>query len=307
MPSTFADALVNIPENKFLDEMDQRLPWLTVEKLLNDTLPNPGGGRPPIPFIRLFKMYLLSLWYGISDAQTEFQCRDRLSFRKFLGLSLTDAIPDATTLCLFREKLVEHQILKRLLEKIEFALLKQGLLARKGTLVDATFMAAANPKVDDDAECGHKGLGYTASVSVDRETGIIRKTETTSARVHDSQSLEAVLPEDPGKVYADLGYHGKPCRQVITQAGGTACIGDKKPKDGELAPWQKGRNAIFARIRSGVEHVFAGWKCRFGAKSVRYRGKQKAGALVDGLAVAYNFARLGFLQRVGRVRRLVWA
>ncbi len=58
MSRTFADWLIEsgMPENRFLDEMERVISWSHIEALLNQELPNPGGGRPPTPFIRLFRL-----------------------------------------------------------------------------------------------------------------------------------------------------------------------------------------------------------------------------------------------------------
>jgi len=299
MGRTFADWLVEsgMPENRFLDEMERVIPWDRVEALLNREIPNPGGGRPPFPFIRLFRMTLLQWWHGLSDAQTEFQCADRFSFRKFLGLGISDRVPDSTTLEDFRHKLEAAGLQEKLLKELDALFVERGFFLKSGTLVDATFVKAARPKSDPDRRKGRKGNGYSASVSVGKKPKLIRTVETTDASVHDSQSLSATLPENPGKTYADLGYHGKPCENTIVQAGGTPCIPYKKSKGQELQPWQKGVNAILSKTRSGVEHIFARWKVDFRMRNSRYSGKVKVHAYHCGMAVAYNFHRLGFLLR----------
>ena len=53
-----------------------------------------------------FKILVLQSLYNLSDEQTEFLIRDRLSFMRFLDLGFEDAVPDATTIWLFREALV---------------------------------------------------------------------------------------------------------------------------------------------------------------------------------------------------------
>lgn len=66
-----------------------------------------NAGRPGYDTILKFKMVVLQALYNLSDEQVEIQVRDRLSFMRFLGLDLSDAVPDATTIWLFREALVE--------------------------------------------------------------------------------------------------------------------------------------------------------------------------------------------------------
>jgi IS5 family transposase len=58
-------------------------------------------GKPSHDPLVCFKMLLLEQWYGLSDPECEAQCADRLSFRRFLGLSLVDPIPDETVLVRF--------------------------------------------------------------------------------------------------------------------------------------------------------------------------------------------------------------
>jgi len=299
MGRTFADWLVDsgMPENRFLEEAEQVIPWGRIEHLLKESLPNPGGGRPPYPFILLFRMTLLQWWHGLSDREAEFQCADRFSFRKFLGLGVSDSVPDASTLEDFRHKLEAGHLQERLLVALDRLFVEKGLIVSRGTLADASFVKAARPKQDPDRKNGHKGNGYSASVSVDKSAKLIRRQMTTDASVHDSQPLAAVLPEHPGKVYADLGYWGEPCRKVIVEAGGTPCIPYKKPKGKELAPWQKGINKILSKTRVRVEHVFARWETDFKLSTSRYVGLIKVNAYMCGLSVAYNLHRLGYLLR----------
>lgn len=56
------------------------------------------GGRPPYDPILMFKSLVLQALCNLSDHQTEFQIRDRLSFMGFLGLVLHDRVPDAKTI-----------------------------------------------------------------------------------------------------------------------------------------------------------------------------------------------------------------
>ena len=133
---------------------------------------------------------------------------------------------------------------------------------------------------------------------MDRQTKLISKVHTMAASVHGSQSLAAVLPQEPGKVYPDLGDWGKPCEKTILGKAGLPCIAYKKPKDQALQPWQQGVNRVLSGIRSRVEHVFARWKAHFKLVNSRYAGLQKVNTYLKGLALAYNFQRLGFLSRL---------
>lgn len=72
------------------------------------------GGRPPFDVVMMFKILVLQGLYNFSDDRTEYLCRDRLSFMRFLGLDLCDTIPDAKTIWLFRERLKEKGTMDKL-------------------------------------------------------------------------------------------------------------------------------------------------------------------------------------------------
>ena len=100
------------------------------------------GGRPPYDYVMLFKILVLQRTYNISDDQTEFQINDRMSFMRFLGLSLGDKVPDAKTIWLFRENLTRTDTVQKLFDKFDKMLATQNIIAHTGTIVDATFVDA---------------------------------------------------------------------------------------------------------------------------------------------------------------------
>ena len=100
------------------------------------------GGRPPHDPVMMFKIMILQALYSLSDDKAEFMIRDRLSFMRFLGLSLGDPVPDAKTIWLFRERLKEKDVIERLFERFDRHLEEQGLLAMGGQIMDATIVEA---------------------------------------------------------------------------------------------------------------------------------------------------------------------
>jgi hypothetical protein len=72
------------------------------------------GGRPPWDAVLMFRVLVLQALYTLSDDQTEYQLRDRLSFMRFVGLALQDAVPDAKTIWLYREQLTRAGALAKL-------------------------------------------------------------------------------------------------------------------------------------------------------------------------------------------------
>ncbi len=100
------------------------------------------GGRPPYDPVLMFRILVLQTLYTLSDEQTEYQLKDRLSFMRFAGLALHEPVPDATTIWLFREQLIQAGAIERLFARFNMILREQGLLAMGGQIVDATVVQA---------------------------------------------------------------------------------------------------------------------------------------------------------------------
>ena len=100
------------------------------------------GGRPPFDPVLMFKILVLQALYSLSDEAIEFQIKDRLSFQRFLGLGLDGTVPDATTVWLFRERLVKAKAIDRLFARFDAALTDRGYLAMGGQIIDATVVPA---------------------------------------------------------------------------------------------------------------------------------------------------------------------
>ena len=108
------------------------------------------GGRPPYDPVLMFKVLVLQALYNLSDDQAEFQIRDRLSFMRFLGLSLNSPSPDAKTIWLFREHLVQARAIDKLFALFDARLKAGGYLAQGGQIIDATVIAAPRQHLTDD-------------------------------------------------------------------------------------------------------------------------------------------------------------
>src|ERR1039458_6300434 len=94
----------------FLQRGNLFVQWEAFRPVLDKALARKDGskgGRPPYDAVLIFKVLVLQALYNLSDEQTEYQILDRLSFMRFLGLELHDDVPDARTLWVFREKLIE--------------------------------------------------------------------------------------------------------------------------------------------------------------------------------------------------------
>jgi len=108
------------------------------------------GGRPPFDPVMMFKVLVIQAANSLSDERTEFLISDRLSFMRFLGLGLSDRVPDARTIWLFREKLTKADAIQALFDRFDAALRASGYIAMGGQIVDASLIAAAKQRNSEE-------------------------------------------------------------------------------------------------------------------------------------------------------------
>ncbi|MEM1346066.1 MAG: transposase, partial [Pseudomonadota bacterium] len=100
------------------------------------------GGRPPHDPVLMFKILVIQAQNNLSDDRDEFLINDRLSFMRFLGLSLTDRVPDAKTIWLFRERLIRAGAIEALFARFDQAIREAGYIPMAGQIVDASLVSA---------------------------------------------------------------------------------------------------------------------------------------------------------------------
>lgn len=140
------------------------------------------GGRPPYDAVLMFRILVLQTLYTLSDDQAEYQLRDRLSFMRFAGLALHDAVPDAKTIWLFREQLTRSGALARLFERFDRLLHERGYLAMGGQIVDATVIEARRPHLTKEEKGTLRGGGTPSGWSKARTRQIDRDGRWTIKR-----------------------------------------------------------------------------------------------------------------------------
>ncbi len=100
------------------------------------------GGRPPYDYVMLYEILVLQRVYNLSDEQTKYQINDRMSFMRFLDLTLEDRVPDAKTIWLFRDTLTKAEVIYEMFKLFNKELEKAKLITHTGTIVDASFVEA---------------------------------------------------------------------------------------------------------------------------------------------------------------------
>ncbi|WAC59429.1 IS5 family transposase [Brevundimonas sp. SL130] len=293
-----------------LERVSALVDWTGFERTLAG-LREEGPGRPGYRPLLLFKALLLQAWYGLSDAELEFRLGDSLAFGRFVGLSLEDEVPDHTTLCRFRNRLVRDRLLERLFAELDGQLEGAGVVLKQGTMLDATLIETqaagrrgpGEARVDPDAayarRSGKPGSthGYKAHVGVDQGSGLIRSILTTPANVNDTTPADALVRGDERAVLGDAAYHTH-ARQAALKAQGIKPRLMRRPNKHHptLPPRLARLNRLIARRRAAVETTFATWKRRMGLTGIRYIGLTKASGQMLMVAMAFNLRRWAALQ-----------
>jgi len=311
-------------------ELDANIDWEAFRPLLERVrlkTRKSSAGRKPWDVILMFKSLVLASLYNLSDEQLEFQIEDRRSFQRFIGLSDAKHAPDRNSFWLFRESLKNLKLTETLFNEFNRQLALAGLIARKGQLVDASFVKApvqrntpdenarikAGEAPDDwpenkrrqkdiDARWTKKGdkpyYGYKNHVNVDNAHKLIRKYTVTDASVHDSKQLDNLL--DHGNtsrsVWADSAYRSEAAEAALKTKGYRSQIHRKGARGKPLTAREKQGNKTRSQTRCRVEHVFA-WMAQWGGKTVRCIGLARAEVRIGFMNLVYNMRRFCTLQR----------
>jgi IS5 family transposase len=130
----------------------------------------------------MFKVLVLQTLYTLSDDQTEYQLKDRLSFMRFVRLALHDPVPDAKTIWLFREQLALAGAAEKLFARFDALLREKGWLAMGGQIVDATVIEARRPRLSQTEKDTLRGGGTPSEWSPARRAQIDRDGRWTIKR-----------------------------------------------------------------------------------------------------------------------------
>jgi transposase, IS5 family len=272
--------------SRFLEEMDRVVPWLALCQEVEAYYPKAGKGRHPVGLERMLRIYFLQQWFDLSDPGVEEALYDSLSMRTFVGIDLgREPVPDETTVCKFRHLLEKNNLGKKLFEAVNEHLASLGLKVSRGTIVDATILAAPsstkNAKKERDPEMHQtkKGnawhFGMKMHIGVDSKLKLIHSVETTAANVHDSQVVDKLLHGAETKVWGDSAYSGQQAKIRAVAKRARCLIQAKAVRNRPLTEEQKATNRNKSRVRAKGEHPFHVIKRVFGFAKVRYRGLAK--------------------------------
>ncbi|WP_434662408.1 IS5 family transposase [Paraburkholderia sp. A3BS-1L] len=314
-----------------LSEIESHIDFAALAAAVDMIAPRPAspqGGRPPYPTEAMVRILVLKRLYNLSDEQMEYQLLDRMSYKRFCGLSNATHIPDRTTVWSLENRIGEAGA-KALFDGVSEQLLRKGFIARGGQIIDATLVPAPRQRnsreekelidrgampadwkpakrrqKDLDAtwtkKHGKSHYGYKLSINVDRKYKFIRQIETDTASTHDSQHFENVFDTSNTSrdVYADRGYPSDGREAWLKEKGFRNQIQRKGKRNKALSACHQRRNQRIARTRARVEHVFATIE-QMGGKLIRTIGQARASFAMTMMAASYNLRRLVYFGKAG--------
>ena len=279
---------------EFLEIMDEIIPWDEWVSVIEPYYPQGKRGRPPIGIEKMLRMYLLQIWFNLSDPATEDAIYDSYAMRKFTEIDfMTEAVPDETTLCKFRHLLEKNELNKLFFDAINRVMVQTGHMMKGGTIVDATIInapsstknaqKARDPEMHQTKKGNEWRFGMKCHIGVDAGSGLVHTMTVTAANEHDITETAKLLHEDDRVVYGDSGYLGVQKRPEITSNEHFSKIDFRINRRPSSLP-QVSDNTIDreryiekrkASVRCKVEHAFRIIKCQFGFRKVVYKGLRK--------------------------------
>ncbi|QSH94763.1 IS5 family transposase [Treponema phagedenis] len=275
-----------------LEKLNEKINWEIFKPLLKKALtkePKGLGGRPAYDYVMMFKIIILQKLYNISDDQTEYQINDRLSFMRFLGLELKDKVPDAKTIWLFKEKLIEARVSKKLFEKFGKELAKNNLIGKEGTIIDATIVEAPIQHNSKDENEQIKN-GKIPEQWQEKQNKAKLSQKDCDARWTKKHKRNYYGYKDHIKI-------GEEIEGILKAKGIEGQICERGARGKPLTKKQKIGNRKKSKIRARVEHVFGFMTNSMKGIYVRTIGLARATFSIIMMNLTYNLCRYCYLKK----------
>ncbi|NDE64037.1 MAG: IS5 family transposase [Chlamydiae bacterium] len=262
-----------------------------------------AAGRKPYDRLLMFKLLLLQHLYGLSDYQVEFQVRDRLSFMRFLGLSVGAKVPDEKTLWSFREVLVNGKVITKLFNLFRLQLEKKGFAAKTGSMVDACIVEAPRQRNTREENQQIKA-GQQPETWKNKSVHVLRQKDTdarwTKKRNENYYGYKNHINADAEykikRVWGDSAYRSEAAEAMLKKRGYSSRVHYKPKKGGWIQSAEKRQNHRYSKIRVRVEHVFGFIGNTMKGAFVRTIGLARATFKIGMNNLVYNLCRYRYLQ-----------
>jgi IS5 family transposase len=328
------DAARRIGNDNQLMKMSKLINWGRIDYKVRRINKNLGdgktGGVVPYDALSMFKAVLLQNWGCLSDAGLEDALNVRIDFMLFCGFDISDDIPDESTICRFRNKLIEKNLLEKLLNEINSQLADLGLKVQKANMavLDATLIESNsrpknkileeempedrnendfNNKDNNDSNTnfkeikssdpnatwlkkGKKSIFGYKAFATVDDEGFIDKTMTVPANESEINKLEEMII-DCHEFGGDKGYDSRGNRKALRAKGIKTRIMYKKSKGKPMNIWQKRFNKAVSKRRFRVEQTFGTLKRRFKFTKASYFTTKKVQAQFTLKAICLNLLK----------------
>lgn len=304
---------------EFLDAMNEIIPWSYWVEMIRPYYFNNKRGRKPIGIEVMLRMYLMQIWFNLSDEGIEDSIYDSYAMRSFMHIDFNEQqVPDATTLLKFRHMLEKNKIGEKIFADVNKRLDKSGLIMHGGTIVDASLIAAPkstknktgerDPEMHQTKKGNEWYFGMKVHAGVDAATGYVHSLTGTSANMHDVSETSKLIRKDDHVVYGDSGYLGAPERPEIKNDEKLSQVEfriNKRPSSLKMADdfkgmnWDKKMEHEKSAVRCKVEHSFLIVKRQLGYAKVVYKGIEKN---MQRFNLLFASANLIMCSRAGRTK-----
>lgn len=132
-----------VPQDHLLRKVDKYIDFSFIDKKVRP-LYCADNGRPAIDPVVLFKMIFLGYFYGIrSERQLEREIQTNLAYRWFLGLGLTDKVPDHSTISWNRRtRFKDTDIFQDIFDEIVLQAIQHRMVGGRVLVSDSTHVKA---------------------------------------------------------------------------------------------------------------------------------------------------------------------
>ena len=264
--------------------------WSEIEQTLCN-LYSSVRGAPAYPPLMMFKILILQAWYNLSDEALEKQIARDLMFRRFIDLSLSECVPDHSSIWHFRQLLNTEQLLKPLLEQINQHLEQNSIIVSLGSINIIEAKQSRKHKGKDGNNTQDCEAGYNVKTAAD---GFIKNMTYTPGNIHDSQELDRLLAVE------NSNNKLKTCAEVYADSAHTNKKNDKKfgkqnnkilhraYRNTPLIDQQKQDNKQRSSICYVVERTFGLLKLHHGLGKARYLGLVRNKTRVQLITISHN-------------------
>lgn len=132
-----------VPQDHILRKIDKYIDFSFIRELTKELYCH-DNGRPAFDPIVLFKMLFIGYLFGIrSERQLEKEIQVNVAYRWFLGFSLTDKIPDHSTISQNRRRrFKDTDIAQQIFDNIVLQAISHKLVSGKTLYTDSTHLKA---------------------------------------------------------------------------------------------------------------------------------------------------------------------